>query len=417
MVDPATDSLLTVAVHLFIAFGVGALVGVEREQSESGGTFAGSRTFPLFALYGALVQLFFPSMLPVALAAVALPLTVAYAAKIWIERDVGLTTLSAALLTVVLGAMATVSELGALAAIIVAGIVTALLSSKGSIHAFADRIEEEERLASVKFILVALVIFPLLPDRGLAALYGLNPRFIWLMVVLVTGLSFIAYLLSRVVGAQRGIAVTGVLGGFVSSTATTVSMANRTSTTPDLYRICSFSIVIAAVVMFPRALIEIAIVNRTLLPAVVVPLGVMTVVGGIVAGVIYRRTTLGEPVTTDLDNPFRLRPALFFGALFAVVLLVSEYANEWLGTSGVYATAFVSGLADVDAIVITLSKLAADGAIPPDVATTGIVIAAIANTLVKAGLAWVLGTRQLGRLVTAVLGAVAFVGVALVIWL
>jgi len=415
MVDPATDSLLALALPIFVAFGLGALIGLEREQSESAGAFAGSRTFPLFALYGALVQAFFPDLLPVAVAAIAIPLALAYVGKMWFEGDIGLTTLTAALLTVVLGALTTYSEQGTLVAVIVGGIVVVILSAKDPIHAFAATIEPAERLASAKFVLVVLVIYPLLPDSDLDLLLGLNPQFVWLMVVFVSGLSFVAYILSRVVGAHRGIALTGILGGFVSSTATTVSMANRTAAVPSLYRICAFSTVVAAVVMFPRALIEVAVVNRDLLPSVIVPLGAMTVAGALVAGVVYWRTSVEEEVEADVENPFRLRPALLFGLLFGAVLLVSEYANEWLGASGVYATAFVSGLADVDSITLTLSKLAADGAVTAEVATVGIVIAAVANTLMKAGLAWVLGTRELGRLVTAVLGAVALVGVVVVL--
>jgi len=140
------------------------------------------------------------------------------------------------------------------------------------------------------------------------------------------------------------------------------------------------------------------------------------VVAALAAGALLWRTTgdTGGPAA-DVENPFRLGPALLFGAIFAAVLVVSEYANAWLGASGVYATAFVSGLADVDAITLTLSKLAAEGSVAPGVATTGIVLAAVANTLVKAGLAWVLGTRELGRLVTAVLAAVAAVGLVVAV--
>ncbi len=410
MVDPVGDSLGLLVFRVAIAFGIGALVGLEREQSESGGAFAGSRTFPLFALLGALVQAFFPSMLAVVVVALTIPLTVAYVGKVWLERDIGLTTLMAALLTVVLGAMTTHSERGAVLAVIVAGVVTAILSAKGPIHGFADRIDERERRASVKFILVVLVVFPLLPDRELEVLFGLNPRFVWLMVVFVTGLSFVAYVLSQVVGATRGIALTGVLGGFVSSTATTVSMAERASQTASLYRVCAFSTVVASLVMFPRALVEVAVVNRELLPAVAVPLGAMTVFGSVVAVAVYRRAATTADVEPEIENPFRLRPALFFGAVFAVVLLVSESAYSWFGSSGVYVTAFVSGLADVDAITITLSRLAAEGTISKQVATTGIVVGAVANTLVKVGLVWLLGTYRLARLVTAVLGAVSIVG-------
>jgi len=160
------------------------------------------------------------------------------------------------------------------------------------------------------------------------------------MVVFVTGLSFGAYILTRSIGAKRGIALTGILGGFVSSTATTVSMAERTSEAPGIYQISSFSIVVASIVMFPRALVEVAVVNPSLLSAVVVPLGAMTVAGSFIAGVAYWDSTTVTDIETDLKNPFRLQPALFFGAVFAVVLLGSELANTWFGESGIYATAF-----------------------------------------------------------------------------
>lgn len=416
MVDPVAEAFRVVVVRIAIAFGIGALIGLEREQSESAGTFAGSRTFPLFALYGALVQAFFPTTLPVAVAALAVPLTMAYLAKVWTEDDIGITTLTAALLTVVLGAMTTHSERGAHLAIIVGGVVMVVLSAKGVIHGFVDRIDDDERRASTKFVLVVLVVLPLLPDRELEALFGLNPRYVWYMVVLVSGLSFVAYVLSRVVGPQRGIALTGILGGFVSSTATTVSMAEQASETPSLYQVCAFSTVVASIVMFPRALIEVSVVNRSLLPRVALPLGAMTLFGAIVAAIVYWRAASESDVETEIENPFRLQPALFFGAVFALVLLVSESANTRLGAQGVYATAFVSGLADVDAITLTLSTLAAEGEVTASVATRGIVIGAIANTLVKAGLAWLLGPPLLARLVTAVLGVVSVVGLLFVVF-
>ncbi len=120
-------------------------------------------------------------------------------------------------------------------------------------------------------------------------------------------------------------------------------MAERISETPELYKIGSFSIVVASIVMFPRALVEVAVVNPALLPRVVVPLGVMTGVGVGIAGIVYWQSTTESAVETDLKNPFRLRPALFFGAVFAIVLLVSQSANTWFGDSGIYATAFLSG--------------------------------------------------------------------------
>lgn len=408
---------LTAGIPLAVALGIGAIIGMEREQSESAGIFAGSRTFPLFALYGALVYTFFPDVFPFALLAIAAPLTVAYAGKVYLTADLGLTTLAAGLLTVVLGAMAAHSDRGMIAAIVVTGIVAVLLTAKGSIHKIADNIGEDERRASVKFIVVVLIVFPILPDRGMDGLLGLNPRYVWLMVVLVSGLSFGAYLLGQTLGARRGIALTGVIGGFVSSTATAVSMAERTKQAPTLYQVTAFAAVIASIVMFPRALVEVAVVNPDLFPVVAIPMGAMTVAGLVIGGFVYWRTDFEEAVETPLKNPFHLRTALIFGALFAVVLLVSEYANAWFGVSGIYGTAFVSGLADVDAITLTLSTLAAEGDISNRVATTGIVIAAVANTAVKAGITWVLGTRKLGQLVTATLGGVGLIGIFIVLFL
>ena len=236
------------------------------------------------------------------------------------------------------------------------------------------------------------------------------------MVVFVTGLGFVAYLLGRLLGPERGIALTGIVGGFVSSTATTVSMAEKTRRNATLHHVCAFAVVTASIVMFPRSLIEIAVVNPELLPSVAVPLGAMTVVGAVAAGGLYWLTASDETVEVEeLSNPFRLRPALLFGAIFAAVLLISEYANQWFGASGVYVTAFFSGLADVDAMTITLSQLAAEGTVSTEVATTGIVIAAIANTFVKAALAWVLGSYRLGRLVSIVLGVVILSGLVFLI--
>ncbi|MFC7209064.1 MgtC/SapB family protein [Natronoarchaeum sp. GCM10025321] len=406
-----TTPLAEIIIHLLLAGGLGALIGLEREQSESGGSFAGSRTFPLIALYGALVQAFFPGMLPLVVGTLAVPLTIAYVGKVWYEGDIGLTTLVAALITVVLGAMTMHSNRGAVVAIIIGGLVTVLLSVKDPVHEFADQIEASERRASAKFILVVLVVLPALPDRSVDLLYGLNPRFVWLMVVFVTGLGFVAYVLGQALGPERGIAITGIVGGFVSSTATTVSMAEKTTQSAMLYHVCAFAVVTASIVMFPRALIEIAVVNPELLPSVAVPLGAMTVVGAVAAGGLYWLTASDETVEAEeLSNPFRLRPALLFGVIFAVVLLVSESANEWFGSSGIYATAFFSGLADVDAMTITLSQLAAEGTVSTEVATTGIVIAAVANTFLKAILAWILGTYMLGRLVSVVLGVVVLSG-------
>ncbi|MFB6165346.1 MAG: MgtC/SapB family protein [Haloarculaceae archaeon] len=404
---------LSLVVRVGSALGIGALIGIERERSESAGAFAGSRTLPLLALLGALTQAFFPAILPVVAAVVGLLVAVAYATKVLIRGDTGLTTTVATLLSFVYGAMTTHSA-AAFTLAVVLGVVTAtLLAAKGSVHAFANALDRDELFATLKFLIVSLVVLPLLPDRELSVLLGLNPRFVWLMVVFVSGISLAAYLLAQYLGPGRSIALVGVLGGLVSSTATTTSMAQRSAADSDLWLIAGFAVVAASTTMFPRALFGIAVVNPSLAPAVALPLGAMTLVGAVIAAALLWQFFAGESLALDLENPFRLRPALLFGALFAVILVLSGQVGTRFGPAGVYATAFVSGLADVDAITLSLSSLAGEGTVAQSTAATGIVVAAIANTLVKAAIAWAFGSPRLGKLAVASLGAISAVGLAI----
>lgn len=414
MVTSAPSSILIEASRIFIALGLGALIGLERERSESGGIFAGSRTFPLFALYGALIQKFFPQSLPIAFGILIVPLSIAYLAKILIENDIGLTTLITALLTVVLGAMVTYSDEGAIIAVVLGGIITALLSAKTPIHDFIEKISEKEKYAAIKFVIVIFVIFPLLPNKEVELLFGLNPQFIWLMVVFVTGLSFTAYLFGKLLGTEKGLFITGILGGFISSTATTASMAGRTKELPNLYQIAAISTIIACIVMFPRALVEVIAINSNLLPHLLLPIVTLTIIGSIGVLITYYKISFDEIVKPEIRNPLKLKIALLFGLIFAIVLLASRKANSLFGASGIYLTAIISGMADVDAITLTLSKISSEGAITEELAAKGIIVAAISNTMVKASLAWILGTKKLGKMVTLILGITSIIGLLFV---
>ena len=404
----------SLVVEVATALGIGALIGIERERSDSAGAFAGSRTFPLFALLGALTGAYFPSLLPVVGAVVGLVAVSAYVGKVTVVGDLGTTTTAALLLTFVYGAMTTHSAAAYTMAVVLGVLTTAVLAAKGPVHEFADRLEREEFRATLQFLIVSLVVLPLLPDRSLPALLGLNPRFVWLMVVFVSGISLLAYLLSQYLGTERGVEVTGLLGGFVSSTATSASMAQHTSDKPALWPVSGVAVVVASTAMFPRALLEVSVVNPALVSSVAVPLLAMTATGGLLSGVTVLWFYARESVDIELENPFRLRPALLFGLIFAIVLLASEQVSIRYGARGIYVASFVSGLADVDAMTLSLSRLAQDGTVTTDVAATGIVLAAASNTIVKAGIAWVLGTRKLGLLVTGSLAVTAAVGLVTV---
>lgn len=398
--------------RLFVAMGIGALVGMEREHSHTEGHFAGGRSLPLVAVFGAVTQVFYPGSFPVALALLGVLVGVGYVGEIILEHSVGMTTALATVLTFFYGAMAMHSDRGLVLAVVLGGLTTVLLAGKETVQSLADRIERQERRATVKFLLVALVVLPVLPSREVPWLFGIRPQFVWLMVVFVSGLSFLAYVLAKLVGTERGIGLSGVLGGFVSSTATAVSMSERARRNGSLSDICGFATVVATIAMLPRAVIEVSVVNPALVSAVVVPLAVMALVASLLSVGLFWRVRSSESADTEVENPFRLRSALSFGVVFAVILVVSKQASVVFGARGVYLTAFLSGLADVDSVALSLSTLASEGAISPTVATTGIVLAAVANTLVKIGIAWVLGTRELGKAVGAVLGVASFCGLA-----
>ena len=412
-----TDAVVaTVAFRLFVALGIGALVGLEREKSGSAGFFAGSRTLPLVALLGALLNEFFVELLVPGFAALGLVVVVAYAGKVVTHDDIGTTTAVTVLLTFVYGAMTTHSDEGLAMAVVLGIVTTSLLAAKPWMHGFVEGIEDREITDILKFLLVAPVALLLLPDREMDALLGLNPSFVWLMVVFVSGISLGAYLLTKYVGHRRGVALSGVLGGMASSTATSVSLSSRAKSEGVYIGVYAFAISIASMAMFPRVLIEVAVVNPSLLPTVAVPVVAMIVVGVVLAFVVFARDTDEEEATVDVEpsNPFRLRPAVVFGVFFGVVLLVSREGAGAFGDTGVYATAFFSGLADVDAITLSLGSLSAEGEISEATATVGVVIGAAMNTLVKFGIAVFFGGRELGKEVGLVLVTTAATGLVVV---
>ncbi len=404
-------------LSLLIALGIGALIGFERQQSESAGQFAGVRTFPLIALVAALTQLFFPAILPIVFALFLVLVIVAYISKIVIEGDAGMTTAVATILTFIYGAMTVHSEEGFTLAIVLGVMTAAILAIKDPIHELVARIGPSELRATLKVLIIALVVLPLLPDRELEILFGLNPRFVWLMVVFVSALGFTGYALTRAIGPHRGIVATGFLGGFVSSTATAMAMAEHARRQPELTKSCALATVIASVAMFPRVLILLAVVAPELIIGVGIPLGAMMIVGVGLGILLAMHETTDTAPTVGLGNPFRVKPALVFGVLFAAVLLGVDLFNAYFGEAGVYLTAIVAGTVDANAITLSLGRLAEAGDIASDIAIIGVVLAVVINTVVKIGIATVFGTLRLGAMVGLVLGLSAITGVVVVVFL
>ncbi len=408
-------------VSIGIALAAGLLIGLEREQAQGaevdrGSFLGGVRTYPLFALLGALAVLLGPAVspwLPLATFVGAFALVaISYADDVKKERDRGLTTEASMLVTFLLGALASstgvVEPVGRRVVVVaaLAVVVTFLLSAKPQARALVERVSKDDLYATLKFLIVAVLVLPLLPNTTMGPLDVVNPFNVGLMVVLIAGISFVGYVATRVLGTGRGLAVTALLGGLVSSTAVTLSFAGRARKEPALAAVAAVAIVLASTIMFGRILIEVLVVHPPLLRALTLPLVSMAAAGLIAGAILYRKANAGNQVAAGvpLSNPFELSTAVRFGLLFAAVLVASKAAQVYAGSAGIYAAAVLAGTTDVDAITLSTASLARDG-LDARVATTVILIGAVSNTIVKATLAAGVGGWAVGRPVLVAYGA------------
>jgi uncharacterized membrane protein (DUF4010 family) len=220
------------------------------------------------------------------------------------------------------------------------------------------------------------------------------------MVVLISGISFLGYVLIKVVGPRRGVGLTGILGGLASSTAVTLSVAERSRDSEGLDRPFALAVLLAWAIMFVRVIVEVAVINPPLLLTVWAPIVGVCGVTFIYCGYLYAVQPVeehDEPQT--VQNPFRLVPAITFGVLYAVILVASNAAQAYFGDAGVYLSSVVAGLADVDAITLSMARLNESGEVGAVPATRAIVIAAAANTVLKGGIVALTGTAGLRRAV------------------
>jgi uncharacterized membrane protein (DUF4010 family) len=298
------------------------------------------------------------------------------------------------------------------------GITTsAVLAFKGELHGVVAKIGEEDLYAGIKLLIASFIVLPLLPDRTLDPLDVLNPRQLWLLVILIAGLSLVGYVAVRMLGETRGTALTGVFGGLVSSTAVTLSFSRRSresGTDTSFTDALAAGILLAWVVMVIRVFIEVFVVHRPLLPDLAIPLGAIALVSTAAGVFFYRRGTdraRGESDDVALKNPFSLVSAIKFGAVFAAVMLAVALAQRLLPPGGMYVVAGLAGLTDMDAITLSMAEFAKGGG-EARVAVISITIAALSNTLVKGGMVLALGSPDLKRRVAVVMGLVIAAGIA-----
>jgi len=398
-----------------IALFIGALVGIEREkrkEREAGG-IGGLRTFMLVAVAGAAAafvsqRLASGWIFVGALAAVGLLVAVSHHAEMSVDRTAGGATTEVAALVVFLLGGATIAG-GAEIAVALAIATSAVLALKQTLHEAVGRIDADDFVSGLKLLFASFIVLPLLPNRALDPLGALNPYKLWLLVVLISGLSLAGYVAVRWLGSRKGTALTGLAGGLVSSTAVTLSFARRSREEQGTERALAVGVLLAWTVMFGRVLATVAIVNVSLAPSLAASMVVMGGVAAIASALALRHAAAveaGHVPAVKVKNPFSLASAIKFGLFFACILLVVALARRYLPREALLVVAAVAGSTDVDAISLSMAKLA-ESEDMARLATRAIVLAAVSNTAAKAVMAAVLGSRPFARRILASTVAIA----------
>lgn len=389
--------------HLSVALAIGLMIGLERgweeREAQEGARIAGVRTYGLIGLLGGvsslLTERFGALVISLVFVGLAGLLTTAYVVNLHKEKDAGITSLVAALLTFFLGTLAASGKMTIAAASAV--VTTMLLSYKPVLHRWVSHLQAGELRAGIKLLLISVVLLPIFPNQGYGPWKALNPYAIWWMVVLVAAISFVGYFAIKIGGARRGSVFTGLFSGLASSTALTLHFS-RLSRHHDaaMASILAMGILLACGTMFPRMLLVASLINPSLFKPLLAPTTVMALICYLPVLLYWRAASNNKSATpAPLKNPLELTTAMSFGLLLAVVMLLGKALQNWFGDAGVLILAAASGIADVDAITLSLSRMSQDD-LALQIAVTGIVIAASVNGLIKTGMATFIGGRHIG---------------------
>ena len=411
------DQVRLVFETLGIALGLGLLVGLQRESARS--SIGGLRTFGITAVLGALTGILAPAMggwlVASMLIALSTLIVISNIAKFRSgAHDPGMTTEVALLLMFMIGVYLHHGHRPV--ALILGGLLAVLLQAKQPFSKAMEKLGTRDVHAIMRFVLLSLVILPLLPDETYGPYDVLNPFEIWLLVVLIVGISLGGYIIYRFFGERAGVLGGGILGGMISSTATAVSYARRVRQSADAAPLAAVVIIISTAVVLVRVMVEIAVVAPGILREVALPFVILLVLAIGLSLAFWWRVRSDEQEMPEQENPAELKPAIIFAALYAAVLLAVAWARDHWGSAGLYVVAVIAGLTDVDAITLSNAKLAASGGIAPSTAWRLIVVAFISNLVFKAAIAGFLGGVRLLKLVALLFGLLAIAGGAMILW-
>jgi uncharacterized membrane protein (DUF4010 family) len=382
----------TVQLRFLVALALGFLVGLEREsiKVDQKLVFGGVRTHPIISLFGFgcawLYQIGATAMLPVGLLAIAILTGIAYVAKIRVDRF-GTTSEVSALLTFITGALAMLVDVWIAMALGVMN--TMLLSEKAMLESYVERLSKVEFLATIKFILVTVIILPVLPNHEFTQ-FHLNPFKIWQIVIIVSTLGFTGYLLEKKFGAKLGLWMSGILGGIVSSTAVTLSLGRMARNNPARGNNALQATLLASSVTYLRMLVLIWFINGSFLPNLWYRLVILAGIGVILSlRMLHKEPSSSGSEIPELQNPFEIRPAIGFALLFVILSVVTGFVKSTVGNSGLIALSAIVGISDITPFILSLVQ-GSDGTL--HILTSAIILAMMSNTIAKAIYFWSLSS-------------------------
>ena len=382
-------------------------------------SYAGIRTFVFLVLLGFIAALFNYLFTPWIYLGFFIAVSILIGVSYWFtssQGDHGATTEFSSLLAFVLGSMVFLGLIEI--SLMITVLILLVLSSKFKIKAIVGKITAEEMYDFIRFVVMALLIFPFLPDKTFGPYDVLNPKEIGWVIILTSGLGLVGYVLTKFLGAKKGILIGGIVGGLVSSTAVTWVYAKKSKENDALSASCATAILAASSIMFVRVLIWTSIFSRSLFTKLLPAIGLTFLAAiGITLYIFFRRQNrTDENAEIPLSKPLDLRGALVFGLIYSLIILLVSYANENLGSSGTIISSAVAGFSDIDAITISMSKLAG-GSLDLGIAAIAVLVASISNTLVKMGIGIYAGSVALRKNLLIGYGAIFLAALATLIFL
>ncbi|MFH2020110.1 MAG: MgtC/SapB family protein [archaeon] len=411
MIIPVSNVFI-ILYKFFLAISLGALIGLEREKNQKdhhGVDYAGIRTFMLITLFGTvsayLSSLYYDWFLAIIIVCVVLIVLAGYILGSLFNKVIGMTTEISTILAFIIGILVFTSaqEVPVLLTIV----TVMILSLKVPLHNLAYNVKSNEYFDTIKFVLIAFVILPLLkPIPSFGPFNSINLYEVWLMVVFVSSLSYAAYILIKIFGSNSGAFLTGILGGIFSSTATVSSLANNSKQSSDVSPLV-LAAGIACSTMFLRVLIVVSLLNISMIEKLAFPMVMMTLVGYIVVSLMHIKHHNSE-ANIEYSSPLRLWPAIKFGIFYAFVLFLFNILNYYFGSKGLLIAALISGIADVDAITLFIAR---NPAIAVGVGSSAIIVAALMNTITKLALAKVFGKSEYSKGLLKILIPIVITGI------